>query len=157
MSELPHPRNRPTLPYSSTSFEKGPPVTTNRQAEKAKALASQAEPHQQLTHEAAREQVQLVLGVWEVLFTHCCDSKAGQLNTRPACSAGPKGSLWQPKILRSKVGTVDPCSISTETSIPQRLQGQQSSETATSRDGAQKAGGWKITMTRSSGRLLRSF
>ena len=27
-----------------------------------------------------RERVQRVLGIWDILFTHCCDSKAIQLS-----------------------------------------------------------------------------
>ena len=37
----------------------------------------------------ARERVQRALGVWDVLFTHCCDSKARQHS--PSLQCRPKG------------------------------------------------------------------
>ena len=38
---------------------------------------------------SARERVQRALGVWDVLFTHCCDSKARQHS--PSLQCRPKG------------------------------------------------------------------
>ena len=36
-----------------------------------------------------RERVQRALGIWDVLFTHCCDSKARQHS--PSLQCRPKG------------------------------------------------------------------
>ena len=56
-------------------------------------------------YEARAPARERALGVWDVLFTHCCDSKARQHS--PSLQCGPKGSLLrQPKSLRSKVGAV---------------------------------------------------